>query len=176
MSAPHLKVGPLTIPHLARVDALTQSYEPIGGQSVFRALSGLGINQMTWQKTRIVTSGSGWMPPALETLDYSQSMVLACVAPLALYLPPAETTATLPVKRRADQGAEPWAVALYPHGASHPAALALSGNIATVTPEADAIGYQVFYYPQFEVIALRPRQSGDPNSAIFGWELICEEQ
>jgi hypothetical protein len=52
----------------------------------------------------------------------------------------------------------------------------MSGDTATVTPQAGAVAYQVFYYPEFEVIALRPRQSGDPNGALFSWELICEEQ
>ena len=147
MSTPNLKLGGLTLPHLSRVDAISQSYEPIGGQSIFRALTGAGINQMTWQKQRVLTSGSGWMPAGLEALDYTQGMILSCITPKAIFLPNTQLTVALPPKRRSDAGATPWAVAVYPHGATRPAALSVAGNTASIAPQAGAMAYQVFYYP-----------------------------
>lgn len=175
MSAPPLQIGPLTIPSLARVDQLSQSYEPIGGQSIFRSATGRGINQMTWQKTRIVTSGAGWIPAGLQALDYTQHMILRCIVPLSINLPPATLTGTLPPQRRADHA--PWAQAVMPGGGMVQVPLAIAGDEATLgAPVEGALGYRISWLPEFSVIALRPKQVGDPNSAMFSWELTCEEE
>jgi hypothetical protein len=179
MSAPTLVIGSLEIPSLGRVDSLTQRYEPLGGQSIFRAITGRGVNQETWKKTRITTSGAGWMPPnELWRLDTSQPLILKCVAPMMLFLPPGVATATLPVKRRAD--APPFAVAVTRHSESRvPVTVNISTNLATVDlsglPPESITGCRIGYYPQFQVIALRPSQQVDANGAVFSWELVCEE-
>jgi hypothetical protein len=36
-------------------------------------------------------------------------------------------------------------------------------------------GGRIGYFPEFEVIALRPSQQADMNGVVFGWELVCEE-
>ncbi len=153
MSAPQLQIGPLTIPALARVDQLSQSYEPIGGQSIFRAATGRGINQMTWQKTRIVTSGGGWIPAGLQALDYTQHMILRCIVPLSINLPPATLTGTLQPQRRADHA--PWAQAVMPGGGMVQVPLAIAGDEATLgAPVEGALGYRISWLPEFSVIAL----------------------
>jgi len=175
MSATLLQIGPLTIPSLARVDQLSQSYEPIGGQSIFRSATGRGINQMTWQKTRIVTSGAGWIPAGLQALDYTQHMILRCIVPMSLNLRPTTLAGTLPAQRRADHA--PWAQAVMPGGGLVHVPLAIAGDEATLgAPVEGALGYRISWLPEFSVIALRPKQVGDPNSAMFSWELVCEEE
>ena len=63
-----LIIGTLSIPTVAALD-IDQAYEPLGGESIFRTVSGAGLKQSTWQRTRIVTSGRGWLPAGLDTLD-----------------------------------------------------------------------------------------------------------
>lgn len=175
MSAQLLQIGPLTIPSLARVDQLSQSYEPIGGQSIFRSATGRGINQMTWQKTRIVTAGAGWIPAGIQALDYTQHMIMRCIVPMSINLPPTTLTGTLPAQRRADHA--PWAQAVMPGGGLVGVPMAIAGDEATLgAPVEGALGYRISWLPEFSVIALRPKQVGDPNSAMFSWELTCEEE
>ncbi len=56
-----LKIGSIEIPARSSLD-LEQTYEPLGGETILRTLSGAGIKQATWQKTRTVISGGGWIP------------------------------------------------------------------------------------------------------------------
>jgi len=170
---PSIWIGDLEIPAPARLESLSQRYEPLGGQSILRMMTGRAVNQETWKKTRIVTSGSGWMPPNdLWRLDTSEPLVLKCISPLGIYLPAGTAISPLPSKRRAD--VEPWAVAALPGGTAAVEALA-GPNAVTIIPHPDAIGHAIYYLPQFEVIAHRPSQQVDVNGAIFGWELVCEE-
>ncbi|MDR1889678.1 MAG: hypothetical protein LBQ81_09925 [Zoogloeaceae bacterium] len=175
MSAtPKLIIGDLEIPTLGRVDQLSQRYDPLGGQSIFRAITGRGINQETWKKTRVTTSGSGWSPPnELWRLDTSEPLILKCVAPMTLFLPAGANAVTLPQKRRTD--APPFAIARWQHQ-ELALPVSVADDIATVDlsgiPDAEV---RVSYYPEFEVWAFRPTQSADLNGAIFGWELVCEE-
>ena len=108
-----LKFGTLEIPLLAALD-IEQTYPPIGGEALLRTVSGAGIKQMTWRKTRIVTTGSGWLPAGLDTLDTSATIAIACVVPRAVPAVFATRQATLPAARRADGGHLPWGVAVMP--------------------------------------------------------------
>jgi hypothetical protein len=105
-------------------------------------------------------------------------MTLKCVAPMMIWLPPGVNSATLPLKRRAD--ALPFGVINTRHGEmAAPVTVNISTHLATIDQSgvnaAEITGSRIGYYPQFEVIALRPTQQADVNGAIFGWELICEE-
>ena len=66
-----LKIGSIEIPARSSLD-LEQTYEPLGGETILRTLSGAGIKQATWQKTRTVISGGGWIPPGLAHLRQRQ--------------------------------------------------------------------------------------------------------
>lgn len=169
-----LKLGSLAIPLLAALD-IEQSYEPIGGESIFRTGSGLGLKQATWAKTRITTSGSGWLPTGLETLNFNTQMVLSCIKPRRVPADFATRQATLPAARRSDAGCTPWGIALMPDDSAVQTSVSLVGHVATLGAVAGAVSYEALYLPQFTVWAFRPTDSGNRSDASYAWQLICEE-
>ncbi len=168
------QIGDLVLPPLSALD-LTQQYEPLGGDAIFRTASGLGIKQSTWRKTRVVTSGRGWVPDGLDSLDFNQSLVLRCIAPRAHHLPSGLLESVLPMQPRRDSGHRPWGVAWLSPGVSVPVAVTTLGRSVSVQPVAGAIRYSVHYLPELLVWGTRPQQSGDLGSASYRWSLVCEE-
>lgn len=165
-----LKIGDFELPAFAGLD-LTQRYEPIGGETILRACSGRGIKQMTWQKLRVTTSGSGWVPAGLETLDFTAQQDLACIVPATV---PADFTtrqATLPAARRSDDGHLPYGLAQMANGVTVASAVTLALDVATVAAVTGAVAYQVGYYPLLLCWINRPTRSG-PG---FSWEFVAEE-
>ena len=137
--------------------------------------SGAGIKQATWQKTRTVISGGGWIPPGLTHLDYTTQQSVACIVPRALIcngsrIPPCRPRA-VPIP-----ATSPWAWALMPDGSVIASEVTIvfrtSPPFAAVT---DAIGYQVLYYPLLTCWCSRPNESGSRGEASYRWELACEE-
>jgi hypothetical protein len=165
-----LKIGTFELPVYAGLD-LTQRYEPIGGEGILRAVSGAGIRQRTWSKTRVVTSGGGWVPPGLQALDYDAQHALACIVPETVAAVFATRQATLPTTRRGDSGHVPYGLAQLDGGQTVAAGVTMTGNVATVDAVSNAVAYQVGYYPLLTCWLLRPQRSG-PEPA---WELIAEE-
>lgn len=169
-----LKIGAMSIPTLAALD-IEQTYTPIGGEGIFRSLAGTGVKQMTWQRQRISTTGGGWLPSGLSTLDTTAQLVLACTTPRSIGCTFATRQATLPAARRSDAGHTPWGIAIMPDGSGVKTELSLAGNIATLTAVAGAVDYQALYLPQFTVWAMRPTEAGTRGDASYRWELVCEE-
>lgn len=169
-----LKIGTLEIPLLAALE-IEQTFSPLGGEGILRTMSGAGIKQETWQRTQITTSGSGWIPAGLDTLDTSAQLSLSCIVPRSV---PANLTtrqATLPAARRTDPGHLPWGIALLADGAAVVTTASLAGNVATLAAVDGAVAYQAMYFPVFTVWASRPTDSGTPHDASYRWELVCEE-
>lgn len=169
-----LKIGALEIPLLAALE-IEQNYEPIGGESIFRTISGAGLKQMTWQRQRVVTSGSGWLPAGLDTLDTSAQMTLACIVPRTVPAVFATRQATLPAARRSDAGHLPWGIALLADGSPVATTASLAGNVATLAAVTGAVAYQAMYLPALTVWMQRPTDSGNRGDASYRWELVCEE-
>ena len=169
-----LKIGSLEIPTLAALD-IEQSFELLGGESIFRTVSGAGLKQETWKRTAINTTGSGWLPAGLDTLDRSAPLVLACVTPRKVPAVLATRQATLPTTRRADAGHTPWGIAYLADGSTVRTALSLAGNVATLAAVAGAVAYEAYYLPQFTVWAGKPVESGSRSDASYRWEIACEE-
>lgn len=169
-----LKYGTLEIPLLAALD-IEQTYPPIGGEALLRTVSGAGIKQMTWRKTRIVTTGSGWLPAGLDTLDTSATIAIACVVPRAVPAVFVTRQATLPAARRADAGHLPWGVAVMPDNSVIVTPAAMAGNVATLDAVANAVSYKALYLPLITCWALRPTDSGTPGDASYRWEITAEE-
>lgn len=165
-----LKIGTFELPVYAGLD-LTQRYEPLGGEGILRAVSGAGILQRTWRKTRVVTSGGGWVPAGLQALDYDAQHALACIVPETVAAVFATRQATLPAARRSDSGHTPYGLAQMADGTTVETGVTLATNVATVTAVSGAVAYQVGYYPLLTCWLLRPQRSG-PEPA---WELIAEE-
>jgi len=169
-----LKLGTLEIPLRAALD-IDQTYEFIGGETTLRTISGDGIKQETWKKTRTTISGGGWIPPLLQSLDTTAAMLVACVAPQALLMDVGRQ-ATLPAARRSDAGHTPWAVALLPDGGTRAASPVINGNVATAGQViGDTIGYIVSYYPLLTCWVNRPVQSFSRGGASYRWEIVAEE-
>lgn len=165
-----LKIGAFELPVYAGLE-LTQRYEPIGGENIERSVSGRGIFQQTWRKTRVVTSGSGWVPPGLDAINNSVQLLLACVQARTVPADFATRQATLPTARRADAGHLPYGLAQLPGGQSVMASVTLAGDVATVAAVSGAVAYQVGYYPLLLCWVRRPNESG-PG---FSWEFTAEE-
>ncbi len=165
-----LKIGTFELPVYAGLD-LTQRYEPIGGETILRAVSGRGIKQMTWSRTRVTTSGGGWVPSGLETLDFTEQHALACVVPQTVPADFATRQATLPTARRTDLGHIPYGLAELPGGQTIEVGVTMDDDLATVDAVSGAVRYQVGYYPLLTCWVLRPTRSG-PDAA---WEIISEE-
>mgnify|MGYP001769704524 CR=1 FL=1 len=164
------KIGDFELPVYSGFD-LVQRYEPLGGEAILRAGSGRGILQRTWRKTRIVTSGSGWVPPGLQALDFDAQHAVACIAPETVAADPLTRQASLPSARRADAGHVPYGLAELASGQTLAAPVSVVGQVATVGEVAGAVRYQVGYYPLLTCWLLRPQRRGPAPS----WELIAEE-
>ncbi len=169
-----LLIGSLSIPLLAALD-IDQQYQPIGGETILRAVSGRGIKQMTYQRLRITTSGTGWLHPGLHSLDFTAQHVLSCVVPRSLPADFSTRQATLPAARRADSGFTPFGTALLPGGRAVSTPASMAGNVATCDAVSGALAYQVNYYPAPTVWLMRPNESGNQADASYRWELIAEE-
>lgn len=164
------KIGAFELPAYAGFD-IAQRYEEMGGETILRAVSGRGIPQRTWRKTRVVTSASGWVPSGLQSLDFDAQHAVACITPETIPANPATRQATLPATRRADAGHLPYGLAQLPGGQTVAADVTLAGDVATVAAVAGATAYQVGYYPLLICWILRPTRSGPEPQ----WELIAEE-
>lgn len=169
-----LKIGSLEIPLLAALE-IEQTYEPIGGETIFRPISGTGLKQSTWSRTRITTSGSGWMPAGLDSLDVTEQLVLSCVVPRTVPVEFGTRQASLPAARRSDDGCAPWGVAIMPDGSAVQTSVSLVGNVATLSAVIGAVAYQAMYLPQLTVWAMRPTDGGTRSDASYTWQIICEE-
>ena len=164
-----LKIGDFELPVLSSFD-ITQRYEPLGGESILRTVSGRGIKQMTWNKLRVTTSGNGWVPSGIDSLDFTIQHTLACIAQATV---PADDDrqATLPANRRSDDLHVPYGLAQFANGQTLMVAVAMSGDLATVAETPGAVRYQVGYYPLLTCWINRPTRSGPDHS----WEFVAEE-
>lgn len=164
------KIGDFELPVYSGFD-LSQRYEPFGGEAILRACSGRGIKQMTYTRTRIITSGGGWVPSGLQALDFTAQHAVACIAPETVPADLITREATLPATRRADTGHVPYGLAQLAGGQTVEAGCTVVDDLATVAEVTGAVAYQVGYYPLLTCWVLRPTRSG-PEAA---WELIAEE-
>lgn len=158
---------------LDAVGTLQQSYQPIGGSSLLRMQSGKGIKQTHWQKLSTTIQGDGWLPPGLMDLDYSQPLLLSCIAPRSVV--GIGTALPLPAARRSDAGYTPQGLALV--GRQWVAtAVSMSGDTANLTPVSGASRYQALYYPELTVYADEPQEEMDVTGAAHRWSLTAEEE
>lgn len=170
-----LKIGSFDLPLLAALD-IDQSYEPIGGEAISRAIGGLGIKQTTWKKWRTTISGSGWIPAGLDSLDPAAQLVIGCIVPRAVPCVFATRQATLPAARRNDSGHLPWGQALLADGSLVTTTASLAGDVATVASVPGAVAYRALYLPSLTCwLTHRPTDSGNRSDASYRWEIVAEE-
>lgn len=141
---PSLKIAGIDLSIVAFLD-FDQSIEPIGGSSVRRLAGGGAFKTTHWTRHRISLSASGWVPPPLNAIDYSQPFVIELPHAVAFL-------AGEPLPSGWTQRAAPW-------------------GEKTVT---DQQGVAVRYvYPKMTVISEGVRQTNG-NGAAPSWELVCE--
>lgn len=123
-----------------------QSIEPIGGSTTRRLAGGAAFKMTHWRRHRISLSASGWVPPALNGVDYSAPFEVELPMPLAL-----RAGETLPAGFVARSA--PWG--------EH--------------TELDQAGNSVRYvYVKATVVSDGPRQTHG-HSASPSWELTLEQ-
>jgi hypothetical protein len=150
--------------------AVDQQYGSEGGVTRHRLSDGTLVQQTHWRKETISLSGTGWMGPGLDGLDYSGPLELRCTAPKAISA--AGTVITLTGAPRPD--VPPWAHALV--GRRWVATpVTLTGSAATVTPVAGASQYRVSWMPQFNVICDPPPVALSAGNASFSWNFTAQE-
>lgn len=142
---PSLKIAGLEVSLIAWLD-FDQQIEPIVGSSVRRMANGAAFKLSHWRKFRISLSASGWVPVALNDIDFT--------APFEIELP-------LPIALRAGE--------LLPAGWS---ARTAPWAEHTVTDQA---GVSVRYvYPKLTVVSDGPTQRNG-LSASLSWDLVMEQ-
>ena len=171
---PTLKIGSFVLPVMASLE-IEQAYALIGGEAVFRTVAGTGLKQATWKKLKVTTSGSGWLPAGLETIDTNTQQVVACIVPRSVPAVFATRQATLPTARRSDSGHLPYGLAIMSDGQAVLTTATLAGDVATVTAVAGAVDYAVGYFPQITAWVQRPAVSGSRTDASHRWEIVAEE-
>lgn len=168
MSLPMVMLG--GVPIVLHAGAVSQSITPLGGPEVVRLSGGVGVPMTHWQRSAISLSGSGYMPPGLDGIDYTQPLELRCTKHLSIVS--AGRNFVLQGTPRPDF--PPWALALVGKEWVE-TTLVLSGAGVEVTEVLGASFYQVCWMPVFIVSAKRPQGDMDAAANVHGWQINCEE-
>lgn len=165
MSIPPIMLG--GVPIVLHAGAPEESIGPIGGSTVLRMSDGAGVKMQHWQRSAGSISGSGWMPPGLSGLDYSQPLELRSTKVINHVGAGPEFT-PLHTPR---QDMPPWAQALIgDQWVRVPSSYA--DGVLTVPPVLGATLYQACYMPVFSVFADAPSET---QGAAHGWSINWEE-
>jgi hypothetical protein len=129
-----------------------------------RMMSGAAKSQQNYVKISTSITGSGWMLPGWEGLDFSSSLTLSCAE--AVTIANASTVITIPANRRGDV-----ALRCFAYVGSEWVSAAFSTNVneVTVTDPGGATQFMVGYYPEFSAF-VEIVQNGRQ-----GWTLTAEE-
>lgn len=165
-----LIVGGIEVP-LKASHVLSQSYEPVQAVSRPRMGDGSLMQQTAWAGKLLTSiSGDGLIPPGLQSIDYSQAVVIKCVAERVVTS--ASNVIAVPTGRRADYGVEGRAL-VGSVWQSTPAAVV--GDTATLTIAASATAYQAIYWPELICFCDPPTDNRAVRSSGYSWSLIGEE-
>lgn len=168
MPQPQIMLG--GVPIVLHAGAPELSEEAIGGSSVLRLSGGAGVKQQHWERMAGSVSGSGWIPPGLDGLDYSQPLELRSTQVNAIH--GAGPTFTIPGTPRPD--VLPWADALVGDQWVSVSCSVVDG-VATVGTAASATLYRVCWMPVYSVFANKPAKTQSSGSASQGWSINWEE-
>lgn len=149
-----------------------QEYRALdGGSTVHRMLNGAALKQTHWRRLVTTIRGDGWAPPALDAVDWSQPVEIACIQPRAAS--GATVSAVLPSARRADVA--PLAYAVVGVGLVATPLASLVGDTATATAVPGAAAYKFLYWPKLDFVSDGPVVALDAERGIYGWTLDAEE-
>ena len=165
-----LVIGGIEIPVNAS-HVLNQSYTPVQATNRLRMSNGALKQQSSWSnKLSTDISSDGIMPAGLQMLDYSQSIIIKCVAERAVSS--TSNVITVPSARRADYGVKGRALV---GNNWQTTAVSLSTDEATLTTVTDATLYQAIYWPELVCFCDPPGETRGVRSADYGWTLTGEE-
>lgn len=167
----NFQLGGVTVSTMAGL-TFSQEYEAIGGSTLSRTLNGSGFKQQNWQKTKITTRASGWIPAGLQELDYSVPLSMLCSAPRQQQ--DTSNVFTLPTQRRSDTGYEPFGFGLVDE-LWVSTVVGIVTDTATLTIVPGATEYRVMWYPQFTVFATPPNDIATLGDGSYSWTLEAEE-
>lgn len=170
MAVPTLKIG--GVEFALQTWPATQSYPPLEGATLHRMLNGAGVKQTHWRKLTTTISGTGWAPAALDGIDWSAAVEIACIKPRTIHS--ATVAATLPAARRSDFADAVLARAIV-GGNLVPTPVNVLVNTATATAVAGATGYQFMYYPKANFYSAGPTEDLDVETGVYSWTLTAEE-
>jgi hypothetical protein len=166
-------LGGLSLPFEAHLE-LGQTYENEEKSTLIRRADGSAGKVTAWAgklKTRL--TGSGWVPPGFDLLDYDNSLEMACIAARSVI--GLERVITIPAARRSDAGFEPYARANVAGGLVDATITGTAGNVITIAPVAAAQFYAVFYYPKINVFASLPSLRHDAINDKYSWDFEARE-
>lgn len=153
-------------------DAISQSYQAIGGFTTLRTMRGGAIPQRTWRRLSTTISVSdARLLPALHSLDLDAPQLIQCLAPRQI----AGTTraVVLPAARRADIA--PYGFAVLPTGFVVPVEGVLAQHTLTLDAVPGAVRYTACYVPEFTAVITEFSEQFDVRGAVAGWQLTAEE-
>jgi hypothetical protein len=150
---------------------ISQTYDPLGGVSQRRMMSGALNQQVHWRKRRTVINGSGRYPDGLDSINFDNAISISCMAPLSLS--GASNVFTMPAPRRTDFVETGYALV---GDRLVKSTVSVVANVATIGTVSGASGYQVFYYPILSCYAgLGVQRQFDGRGTVAGWSITAEE-
>lgn len=165
MPTTHIMLG--GVPIVLHAGAPVLSEEAIGGSAVLRMSDGAGVKSQHWERMAGSITGSGWIPPGLDGLDYSQPLELRSTQVNAMHGDGPEFTLT--GTPRPD--VLPWADALVGDQWKRvPSSFA--DGVLTVTTLQGASLYRACWLPVYSVFASRPPKT---QSTSHDWSISWEE-
>lgn len=166
---PDLTINGIVFP-VPSAGEIEQTYTDVGGFSNRRLASGALLYQERWRKVESSITGSGWIPAALASIDWTAQITVGCIATRALQS--LGRVFNLPAGRRLD--AAPYGFAHVGHRLA-PTAVALAGNVATLAEVAGATAYSIHYYPVIVGRSDGPQERYDAAGAVAGFDLTVQE-
>ncbi len=148
----------------------SQSDSPVLGEGLVRLALGTGVKMTHFFKAGGSISGSGWMPPGLDGLDYSHPLELRLTSQESM----TDTGLVFPLTSTPRPDVAPWAIALV-NGEWEQANCSFNDGVVTVEAVPGAVIYNVQWMPVYMVFASKPQKSMDPATATFGWQIDWQE-
>lgn len=172
----YLVLGGINVP-IDSYAQFSQSYDELleESSSIIRMSDGQAIKQTGWngnKKLKITTSGNGWAPLALNSLDFKSSMVIKCANPRALT--DLSNVIAVPAARRSDQDYTPIGFAIVDNELVI-TSLVMAGDTATLAVVENASAYRVHYFPELTVFVKTPPESWQMESNTHPWSFVAEE-
>lgn len=169
MSRPRIMLG--GVPIVLHAGAPEESIGPIGGSTVLRMSGGAAVKMQHWTKSAGSISGTGWMPPGLAGLDFSQPLELRSTKTMShVGAGPSFTLLNTP---RPDVA--PWAQALIGGRDWVRVPCTFENGVVTVPTVASATLYRACYMPVFSVFAEQPQETQSSGTASHSWSITWEE-